>query len=80
MCTMHVFLGLVQVLDIWQLEGRSSVQVVVRSIHHRGICCIAANDNVCIPGDWGERPSTADFVVQCEEKKKHLGKIVSHMH
>lgn len=29
----------------------------------------------------GEKdPVTADFFVQCEEKKKHLGKLVSHMH
>ena len=25
-------------------------------------------------------PVTADFFVQCEEKKKYLGKLVSHMH
>ena len=34
MCTMHVFLGLVRVLDIWQLEGRSRAQAAARSIHH----------------------------------------------
>ena len=26
---------------------------------------------LCIPGDWGERPVTMDFFVQCEKKKKH---------
>ena len=36
MYTMHVFLGLVWVLDIWQLEGRSGgAQAAARSIHHR---------------------------------------------
>ena len=34
MCTIHVFLGLVQVLDIWQLEGRSSTQAAAKSIFH----------------------------------------------
>ena len=29
----------------------------------------------------GEKdPVTADFFVQCEENKKYLGKLVSHMH
>ena len=29
----------------------------------------------------GEKdPVTVDFFVQCEEKKKNLGKLVSHMH
>ena len=34
MCTMHVFLGLVRVLDTWQLEGSSGAQAAAGWIHH----------------------------------------------
>ena len=28
MCIMHIFLGLVRMLDIWQLQGRRGAQAV----------------------------------------------------
>ena len=34
MCTMRVFLRLVRMLDIWQLEGRSGAQAAARLILH----------------------------------------------
>ena len=45
MCSMHVFLALVRVLDIWQLEGRNGAQVAARSIHHIAKTCLDRANN-----------------------------------
>ena len=69
MCTMHVFLGLVQVLDIWQLEGRSGAQAAARSIYH--IWWQRWDPSmIVVQGDHGSRMSVVMELIEVDLRRK----------